>query len=66
MPALQTVEVGLAQVYCERCHLATPIWRKKCIHCSMPLSDNPIQEAVTQNGGTRGHAENYRNRSSGR
>ena len=23
-----------AEVYCRSCHLATPSWRKRCIHCT--------------------------------
>jgi hypothetical protein len=23
--------------YCTRCHLATPSWRNRCIHCFQPL-----------------------------
>ena len=24
-------------VYCNHCHLATPIWRSRCLHCKAPL-----------------------------
>jgi hypothetical protein len=28
-----------AEVYCRHCHLATPRWRKRCIHCSQHWLD---------------------------
>jgi hypothetical protein len=31
------VLAGLMEVYCEHCHLATPTWRKRCLHCAEPL-----------------------------
>ncbi len=32
------ITAELEQVYCTECHLATPTWRKKCIHCTAPLN----------------------------
>ena len=28
---------AIEQVYCEHCHLATPTWKRKCIHCGERL-----------------------------
>ena len=25
------------ETYCPYCHLATPVWRENCVHCSKPL-----------------------------
>src|SRR5580704_337261 len=35
---LRSAQNATQEVYCERCHLATPVWRKRCIHCSRALS----------------------------
>ena len=33
-----TFQPGVSEVYCGQCHLATPSWREKCIHCYKPLA----------------------------
>jgi hypothetical protein len=35
--ATQTEKESIENVYCQRCHLATPEWRARCIHCQAPL-----------------------------
>jgi hypothetical protein len=35
---LRSAQNATQEVYCEQCHLATPVWRKRCIHCSRALS----------------------------
>ena len=37
----------IEMVYCEHCHLATPIWRNRCIHCRATLSPNLKRRART-------------------
>jgi len=41
----------LPSVYCSSCHLATPIWRGRCIHCRQLLpshnSKSHIQRVAT-------------------
>ncbi len=32
-----SVRASVNEVYCGHCHLATPSWREKCIHCFKPL-----------------------------
>jgi hypothetical protein len=34
--AMPAQEKPLQQVYCDQCHLATPVWRARCIHCLQP------------------------------
>jgi hypothetical protein len=34
--AMPLQEKPLEQVYCDQCHLATPVWRTRCIHCLQP------------------------------
>lgn len=37
-PAIQIVEQPVRwETYCPHCHLATPTWRERCIHCAKPL-----------------------------
>lgn len=24
---------SIEETYCEHCHLATPLWKRQCIHC---------------------------------
>ncbi|MBI2816360.1 MAG: hypothetical protein HYX72_05445 [Acidobacteria bacterium] len=38
MTLMTIQEKPLAQVYCANCHLATPTWRRRCIHCLKPWS----------------------------
>ena len=40
---------SLEQIYCENCHLATPTWRKKCIHCTKPLQWNTKSGVIARN-----------------
>jgi hypothetical protein len=37
IPIHVTLQRSGQEVYCTRCHLATPAWRNRCIHCSEPL-----------------------------
>jgi len=34
-PTKATEEVKV--IYCDRCHLANPNWKERCIHCNAPL-----------------------------
>ena len=34
---IQFPEKAIDEVYCAQCHLATPTWRNRCIHCRQLL-----------------------------
>ena len=69
MPAIQPILETLEQIYCENCHLATPTWRKRCIHCSKELSfksKHPAKPANTGSVNIREQARRYTARFAGR
>lgn len=37
-------EKPLEHLYCPHCHLATPTWRQRCIHCKQKLGTAPQQD----------------------
>jgi len=39
---------AIEETYCEQCHLATPVWKLKCIHCGQSLSDDPAKPRVAE------------------
>jgi hypothetical protein len=42
------------EVYCAHCHLATPSWRERCIHCFKPLGQSDESDARRLEGGSKG------------
>ncbi len=40
-PLMQIPVKALDQIYCGSCHLATPTWRQRCIHCRELLHVEP-------------------------
>ena len=58
---MSTLVEAIKETYCEKCHLATPAWKLKCIHCGQPLSGNPggtefrstRQNVASTKGGSR-------------
>jgi len=37
----------IEQIYCDHCHLATPAWKRRCIHCSGPSHPAPDEKKIT-------------------
>lgn len=61
---MQEILTGrLEQIYCEHCHLATPTWRGKCIHCAKPVpSDRKLRviaRSPSPDGSSRGHSSRF-------
>jgi hypothetical protein len=52
--AMQVLE-GPIEVYCENCHLATPTWRQKCLHCAKPFPQGTLVRSANQNRFHRGN-----------
>jgi len=40
---------SIEQIYCEHCNLATPTWRKRCIHCKVVLSLKSKEKRIARN-----------------
>jgi len=39
---------SIEEAYCERCHLATPLWKLKCIHCGKSLCRNTEKTSIVE------------------
>jgi len=37
---------AIESVYCPRCHLASPAWRDRCIHCQFPLGSGSRRAVI--------------------
>jgi len=51
----ETVE----HAYCDHCNLATPTWRKRCIHCVGPLYLRSKKKRIAPNSYSRGSMYGY-------
>ncbi len=56
---MQIVMESIAEVYCAHCHLATPTWREKCIHCANPLSGNRNLRVIARDSNSDGSSRGY-------
>lgn len=55
IPTAALIQTVAEETYCSHCHLATPTWRKRCIHCHEPL--NPEEPERPSRGPARKEKE---------
>lgn len=44
---MEAAAQAIEHIYCEHCHLATPTWKRKCIHCGERLRANTEKMELT-------------------
>ncbi len=42
-----TKKKPIREVACGQCHMYTPAWRERCIHCNRPLANAPLRPPLT-------------------